>query len=102
MARKPAGLKPNTRICCLTGKAEWTSPPRGQACTSRRHGHMNLDRVEGLVAEERLEWVAGQQVVKGKVVDVWIPVVRFVVARHWRKTMSKGLGAAVAVMQLVS
>lgn len=106
--RRPAGLKPSTVVCCLTGREEWTAPEIGQPCRSRRHGHMDLAHADSVVAQERAEWVRGEREVLRKGVwmkeDVWIPVIRFLKARTWRKTMSRdadGKGPA-ATMQLVS
>ena len=107
MKRRPAGLKNSTRICCLAGRDEWTAPEEGRPCSSRRHGHLDLAHADGLVSQERAEWVPGERDVlrKGQWVAeaVWIPVIRLLKARAWRKTMSRdedGAGAA-ATMQLV-
>lgn len=107
-ARRPAGLKPSTQICCLTGRDSWIAPPDGGKCRSRRHGHMDLAHAEQVVGNERAEWVRGQrEVLRGLEwvkEDAWIPVIRFLKARTWRKTMSRdadGTGPA-ATMQLVS
>jgi hypothetical protein len=106
-ARRPAGLKSSTPICVLAGRAEWTEPPSGEACKSRRHGHLDLAHADKLVSQERAEWVHGERVVirKGQEVTeaVWIPVIKLLRARTWRKTMSRdadGKGPA-ATMQLV-
>jgi hypothetical protein len=69
---------------------------------------MDLAHAESLVADERAEWVAGERAVlrKGEWTTeaVWIPVIRLLAARSWRKTMSRdanGKGPA-ATMQLVT
>jgi hypothetical protein len=104
LVRRPAGLKPATRICCLTGKEDWVDPGQA-ACTSMRHGHMDLAHVDAQVAGERMEWVRGERQVlrKGQwtAETCWIPVARFVKARTWRKTMSGDGQGQMAVMQLV-
>ena len=68
---------------------------------------MILSHVQALVAEGRMEWVAGERTVRRKGVEVvqpaWIPVARFIKARTWRKTISDRTGAGpMACMQLVS
>jgi hypothetical protein len=103
--RKPAGIDASTRVCCLTGREEWSSPPPGESCKSRRHGHMSLGKVQALVDDGKMEMVQGicQKFRKGVWIEesCWIPVARFVNARRWRKTLSFDGGAAVATMQLV-
>lgn len=94
---------PTTRICCLTKNQIWEAPvPPGSACKSLAHGHMNLEKVAALLAEERMEMVTGTQT-DGAGVEkpVWIPVAQFVRARTWRKKISSLDGASVGVMQLV-
>lgn len=103
----PATITANTKICCLSGREEWVAPPDGQACRSKRHGHITLAKVESLVADQRMEWVPGVQAVfrKGVWVEekVWIPVARFVKAKRWKKTISfEERGAPIATMQLVA
>ena len=106
-SRRPAGLRNSTPICTLVARQEWEAPEAGR-CQSRRHGHMDLAHADALVAEERAEWVSGErQVMRGGqwiTESCWIPVIRLVKARSWRKTMSRdedGTGPA-ATMQLVS
>lgn len=66
---------------------------------------MCLAKVESLIGEDRMEWVAGEREVLRKgvwvVVECWIPVARFKVQRHWRKKASYDGRSAVPVMQLV-
>lgn len=100
MPKKPVKLSPTTRICCLTGNEQWESPEDGKTCRSHRHGHMTLWKCEQLIADGKMEWVKGIEILAGgKEKPIWIPVAKFVNARRWRKTYS---GGVVAVMQLVA
>ena len=104
-SRRPAGLKPDTRICCLKGQDGWEAPEKGRACRSTRHGHMNLAMADFMVAQEDAEWVEAEQKIlqngEWETRPVWVPVIRRTKKRSWRKTMSVGDGPAVACMQLV-
>lgn len=101
--RKPIGIGPQTRICCLTGNEQWEMPSDGMSCTSKRHGHISLCKVEQFLADGKMEMVRGYRVNhRGIEEPAWLPVAKFVNARRWRKTMSVGDGAPMATMQLVA
>lgn len=106
--RKPKSIGPKSQICCLAGKAEWTSPEDGQPCKSMAHGHLTYAKAVELVEDEKAEWVSGiRHVYKVKTRELtpeacWIPVIRFQNARTWRKKLSCDGKSAVATMQLVA
>jgi hypothetical protein len=85
----PAGIGPNTRICVVGLKEQWAAPVDGKACTNRRHVHMGLGRVEQLMADGLMEMVRGLWTnAQGEEEPAWIPVARFVQARHLRPKYS--------------
>ena len=106
--RKPKSIGPKSQICCLTGRQEWVAPEVGQPCRSIAHGHITYAKALQLIDEEKMEWVAGtRRVFRSKTAEwiteaCWVPVVRFVNARRWRKTMSSAGSGPVATMQLVA
>ena len=104
MSRGPraASLGPSTRICVLFGRQSWTAPEPGKRCDVHEHGHMSLGKVEALMAEGKMEMVAGVYTdAAGREESTWIPVARFVNAQRWMPKLSRGEGAAMMTLQLV-
>lgn len=105
--RRPR-LTPKTQICCLVGRQEWTAPELGLPCRSSAHSHLTFAKVQELIDQEKAEWVPGQrQVCRAKTgtwetEPCWIPVIRLVNARRWKKTPSFDGRVSVATMQLVA
>lgn len=98
----PKTVNASTRICVLMGRQYWEAPEDGGICRNRRHAHMTLGKVAQLMADGKMEMVAGVFTnERGEEVPTWIPVARFVNARRWRPEVSKGLGAPMMVLQLV-
>jgi hypothetical protein len=105
MRRKGTALPRVEKVCVIIKGQEWTASAPGTACKSNRHSHMTRERAERLIAEGKMEYVPGYQTVTTSKGDetrqCWIPVVRFVLHRRWKKRMSVGAGPPVATMQLV-
>lgn len=105
MRRKGTALPRVDKVCVIIKGQQWEASAPGTPCKSNRHSHMTRERAERLIAEGKMEYVPGQQehvTPKGaEVRQCWIPVVRFVTQRRWKKRMSVGAGPPVATMQLV-
>lgn len=87
------------RFCVLEGGQEY-EPFIGH-CDSRAHRHVSRDRREHLLSSGQYAQSWGVLLVKGEEKPVELPAIERVGQLTWRKRMSRGLGAPVAVMQLV-
>lgn len=100
----PVGIGAHTRICCLTRGESWTAPAPGKPCMNRRHGHLSLGKVEGLLAQGSMEMVLGTYLdAQGVERETWIPVARFVDGRRWTRRISyhPASRTGMVTMQLV-
>lgn len=71
---------------------------------NRRHGHLSLGKVEGLLAQGSMEMVLGTYAdPQGREWPTWIPVARFVDSKHWARRISYDPAShtGMVVMQMV-